>query len=74
MIEWEEADPALVCGWVFASPFELGFLGVLEEEGLFCVGDQVIVGLTTLIRGSIMVRMGRLTIMTPLGRPVVPLE
>lgn len=39
MIEWEEADPALVSGRVFASSFEFGFLDVLEEDGLFCVGD-----------------------------------
>lgn len=74
MIEWEEADPALVSGLVFAGSFELGVLGVLEEDGLFCVGDQVAVGLATLIRRSTLVYTGRPTIMTPLGRPVVPLE
>ena len=52
MIEWEKADPALVSGWVFASSFELGFIDVLEEDGLFCVGNQVTVGLATVIRKS----------------------
>ena len=74
MIEREEADPALVGDWVFASSFEFGFLDVLEEDGLFGVCDQVVVGLATLIRGSTLVGMGTPTIMTPLGRPVVPLE
>lgn len=74
VIEWEEADPAFISGWVFAGAFELGFLGVLHQDCLFCVGDQVIVGLATLVRGSDTVRIGRPTIMTPLGRPVVPLE
>ena len=74
VIEWEEADPTLVRGWVFSSSFELGFLDVLEEQGLFGVGDQVMLGLATLVRGNDTVRPGQLTIMTPLGRPVVPLE
>lgn len=50
VIEWEEIDPPLVGGWVFAGALELGFLGVLEEDGLFRVGDQVIVGLAALVR------------------------
>ena len=74
MIKWEEVDPALVDGWVFTGAFEFGFLDVLEEDGLFCVGDQIIVGLATLVRDDFMVQMVKHTIMTPLGRPVVPLE
>lgn len=74
VIEWKEADPALMSSWVFTSAFELGFLGVLDEDGLFCVGNQVIVGLATVVRGGDTVQIGRPTIMTPLGRPVVPLE
>ena len=35
VIEWEEADPAFVSGWIFASSFELRFLGVFEEYRLF---------------------------------------
>ena len=76
VIEGEEADPALVCGWVYASSFELGFLDVLDEDGLFRVGDEVVVGLANLIRGVSTMAwiLFRPTIMTPLGRPVVPLE
>ncbi len=74
VIEREEADPALVSDWVFTSSFEFRFLDIPEEDGLFCVGDQVTVGLATHIRGGNTVRIGRPTIMTPLGRPVVPLE
>ena len=74
VIEWEEADPTLIRGWIFTGSFELGFLGVLEEHGLFGIGDEVILGLATLVRGSDTVQVGGRTIMTPLGRPVVPLE
>ena len=74
VIQWEEADPALGSRWVFASSFELWFLGVLEEDGLFGIGDQVILGLATLVSESDEARVGGHTIMTPLGRPVVPLE
>ena len=74
VIERKEADPTLVRGWILSSSFELGFLGVLEEQGLFGIGDQVVLGLATLVRGSDTLRLGARTIMTPLGRPVVPLE
>ena len=74
VIKREEADPALVPRWVFARSFELWFLGVFEEDGLFRIGDQIVLGLATLVRESDEVRVGGHTIMTPLGRPVVPLE
>ena len=50
VVEWEKPNPALVRGWVFAGPFEFGFLGVLEEDGLLRVCDQIILGLETLLR------------------------
>ncbi len=74
MIQREEADPALISSWIFTSSFELGFLGIFEKDGLFCVRYQVVMGLATLVRRSSKVRIETPTIMTPLGRPVVPLE
>ncbi len=74
VIEREEADPALVHHWVFTSPFEFGFLGILDEDGLFRIGDQIVLGLVIPVRESDELRFGILTIITPLGRPVVPLE
>ena len=74
MIEREETNPTLVNDRIFTSAFELGFLGVLEEDGLFRIGDQVVVGLATAVRAGDKERTGRPTIITPLGRPVVPLE
>lgn len=58
MIEREEANPALVSDCIFAGSFKFGFLDVLEEDGLFGVGDQVAVGLGTLVRRSNLVDMG----------------
>lgn len=74
MVKWEEADPTLVSSWIYTGSFELGFLGVFEEDGLFGIGDQVIVGLATVVSGATEYEIGKPTIMTPLGRPVVPLE
>ncbi len=74
MIQREEADPSLISSWIFTSSFELGFLDIFDKDGLFCVGYQVVLGLATLVRRSNKVRVERPTIMTPLGRPVVPLE
>ena len=74
VVKREEADPALVQCWVFTSSFELGLLGIFEEDGLFRVSDQVILGLAILVSKSDKIRFGRPTIMTPFGRPVVPLE
>ena len=45
VVEGQESDPALVGDGVFACAFELGFLGVFEEDGLFGVGDEVVVRL-----------------------------